>query len=156
MVEGKEEADAVDTEDSNDIEIPLDTEYNTIQEEDCIDKDGRLYTRKVVQIDKFWDENTMDVSKKSPAILQYVLENGKAKRADEFNLENLEENQKLLIIYQCPDCSIHFSKMEQYEKHKCNKPTKLYKCEKCEETFTSIKLCNEHMKKHRTERGKNK
>ena len=28
---------------------------NTLRTEECIDSEGRLYTRKVVQIERFWD-----------------------------------------------------------------------------------------------------
>lgn len=30
---------------------------HTVQQQDCVDSEGRVYTRKVVKIDKFWNEN---------------------------------------------------------------------------------------------------
>lgn len=86
-------------------------------------------------------------------MLQYVLENGKAKKAEEFDLDNLSETQKLLIIYQCSTCNIHFSRLDQYERHKCTKTSNLYKCAKCDASFTTAKSVNAHMRLHKAEKG---
>lgn len=38
---------------------------NTIRTEECIDSEGRLYTRKVVQIERFWDRTPAQTSLQS-------------------------------------------------------------------------------------------
>lgn len=45
---------------------------NTLKTEECIDSDGRLYTRKVVQIDRFWDRTPVTLSTtKAPMIEKF-------------------------------------------------------------------------------------
>lgn len=128
-------------------------ELNTLKQEECQDKEGRRYTRKVVQIEKFWADSKED-EKPPPNELQYILENGKAKKATNFDSTNLSESQKVLVIYECPLCAMHFSKLDQYQKHSCNKSsTTVYKCTKCNLTFPTPKSANAHMKLHKHEKG---
>jgi hypothetical protein len=48
---------------------------NTLRTEECVDSEGRLYTRKVVQIEKFWDRMPIQVttsqSAKAPMIEKF-------------------------------------------------------------------------------------
>jgi hypothetical protein len=48
---------------------------NTLRTEECVDNDGRLYTRKVVQIERFWDRTPIQVttsqSAKAPMIEKF-------------------------------------------------------------------------------------
>jgi hypothetical protein len=45
---------------------------NTLRTEECIDSDGRLYTRKVVQIERFWDRTPVTLSStKAPMIEKF-------------------------------------------------------------------------------------
>lgn len=48
---------------------------NTLRTEECVDSEGRLYTRKVVQIERFWDRTPVQVptsqSAKSPMIEKF-------------------------------------------------------------------------------------
>lgn len=55
---------------------------NTLRTEECVDSEGRLYTRKVVQIERFWD--------RSPA--QSPLQSTKAPMIEKFfsNVEGVK------------------------------------------------------------------
>lgn len=48
---------------------------NTLRTEECVDNEGRLYTRKVVQIERFWDRTPIQVtttqSPKAPMIEKF-------------------------------------------------------------------------------------
>lgn len=48
---------------------------NTLRTEECVDNEGRLYTRKVVQIERFWDRTPIQVtssqSAKAPMIEKF-------------------------------------------------------------------------------------
>lgn len=48
---------------------------NTLRTEECVDSEGRLYTRKVVQIERFWDRTPIQVttsqSAKAPMIEKF-------------------------------------------------------------------------------------
>lgn len=47
---------------------------NTLRTEECVDNEGRLYTRKVVQIERFWDRTPIQVttqSTKAPMIEKF-------------------------------------------------------------------------------------
>lgn len=48
---------------------------NTLRTEECMDSEGRLYTRKVVQIERFWDRTPIQVttsqSAKAPMIEKF-------------------------------------------------------------------------------------
>lgn len=120
---------------------------NTIKQEDCVDKDGRLYTRKVVQIEKFWDEES--VRPRVPIVLKYVVtEEGSLTKID--NDEN-NEDVETIEIFQCSCCSVQFSKREHYNSHVCDPEIgSEYKCSMCESSFTNSQALSAHMKLHRT------
>lgn len=45
---------------------------NTLRTEECVDSEGRLYTRKVVQIERFWDRPTSSLlPAKAPMIEKF-------------------------------------------------------------------------------------
>ena len=45
---------------------------NTLRTEKCVDSDGRLYTRKVVEIERFWDRTPVTLSStKAPMIEKF-------------------------------------------------------------------------------------
>lgn len=45
---------------------------NTLRTEECVDNDGKLYTRKVVQIERFWDRTPVTLSStKAPMIEKF-------------------------------------------------------------------------------------
>lgn len=49
---------------------------NTLKTEECKDSEGRLYTRKVVQIEKFWNKNQQAAqSNKSSTLLEKLFSN---------------------------------------------------------------------------------
>lgn len=120
---------------------------DTIQQKNCLDKDGLVYTRKIVKIEKFWNDTSGNV-KPPPVIEKYLLEDGKARKVED---GNTEENVTYMEIYNCPNCDLKFSKVEQYYKHKCAGKTKEYKCSKCGSSFTSAKHLKAHMKVHKNE-----
>lgn len=139
---------------SNDDEETLsdtqteESSLNTLKVEDCVDKSGCLYTRKVVQIDKFWLEK-----KKPPVTLPYILEDGQAKKITEEELNSISDQSNLINIHQCPTCQIHFMKVEQYYKHTCAKQnSSTYVCSKCNLTFLSARSLSGHMRTHKYEK----
>lgn len=141
--------------DSNENEetIEVISEGQSIEHQYCYDKEGILYERKVVPIEKFWDEEKVP-DKQSPIMLPYILEEGKARKAEGEDLDNLGENQKLLIIYQCPHCNVHFSKLPQYQNHNCNTKSNSskYQCNRCDSTFNNVKCLNGHMRSHKLDK----
>lgn len=40
---------------------------NTLRTEQCVDNEGRFYTRKVVQIERFWDRTPIQITSQSSA-----------------------------------------------------------------------------------------
>jgi len=38
---------------------------NTLRTEECVDNEGRFYTRKVVQIERFWDRTPIQITSQS-------------------------------------------------------------------------------------------
>lgn len=63
-----EENDAID--DANTSQPTTEVEQkdinllHTVQQQECLDSEGRPYTRKVVKIDKFWNENDTSAENK--------------------------------------------------------------------------------------------
>lgn len=47
---------------------------NTLRTEECVDSEGRLYTRKVVQIEKFWDRVPIQVTTQSQSTKAPMIE----------------------------------------------------------------------------------
>lgn len=53
------------TESGNVINTRHRQSMNTLRTEECVDSEGRLYTRKVVQIERFWDRTPAQTSLQS-------------------------------------------------------------------------------------------
>ena len=99
--------------------------FNTLKQEDVMDKNGRMYTRKVVQVGKFWDKQDKsevleeslltsagEETREPPLTRTYLVQDGKALKLKGAST-NLEE-KSVLQIHQCQLCQMHFCKLEQY------------------------------------------
>ncbi|KAJ8916123.1 hypothetical protein NQ315_004490 [Exocentrus adspersus] len=139
-----------DEEYNNSAEYIEDTKSsNTIEEQQCVDKDGRVYTRKVVKIDKFWIDR-LEQEEDGPLTEQYLLENGKIRRISEEDAETVEDKDTIIQIHQCPKCFLQFPNLDHYHKHLCD-PTKIknkYKCAHCTAVFFTYQSLTGHMKSH--------
>nr|XP_022900317.1 zinc finger protein 585B-like [Onthophagus taurus]XP_022900318.1 zinc finger protein 585B-like [Onthophagus taurus] len=125
---------------------------NTLQQEEILDKDGRVYTRKVVQIEKFWNDDQNKKIKDPPLTHKYVVENNKVSKLND-DAPEIEKNT--LDIHQCSNCSLNFCKLEQYYRHKCNPKNNSneHKCNKCNATFQTVRSLSVHMKSHNNEKS---
>lgn len=76
---------------------------NTLRTEECIDSEGRLYTRKVVQIERFWDRTPIQVA---------TSQSTKAPMIEKF-FSNVEGIKVRFIFYllkkNCLECPIRIS-----------------------------------------------
>lgn len=119
----------------------------TVEEQQCVDKDGRIYTRKVIKINKFWEKSTEDVP---PLIQKFKVDkDGKVSQ-----LEDDEEvdDASVFIIHQCPMCYLQFPQLDHYKKHKCNPVTtkNKFKCIHCSKVFDTFESLETHIKTHLT------
>lgn len=125
----------------------------TIEEQQCLDKDGRVYTRKVVKIDKFWiDKDEQQAEKEGPMTEKYLLENGKIRKITEEEAEEIEDKETIIQIHQCPRCYLQFPNLDHYKKHQCD-PSKVknkFKCTHCTAVFLNYQSLTGHMKSHIT------
>lgn len=65
---------------------------NTLQQKDCRDKDGLVYTRKIVKIEKFWNESGGN-NRPPPIVDKYIVgEDGKIKEIVEVEDEKGSES----------------------------------------------------------------
>ncbi|KAJ8926511.1 hypothetical protein NQ314_021113 [Rhamnusium bicolor] len=122
----------------------------TIEEQQCLDKDGILYTRKVVKIDKFWMDKNVDDD--GPMTEKYVLEQGKIRKITEDEAELIEDKDSIIQIHQCPKCFLQFPNLNHYKKHLCD-PSKVknkFKCSHCTAVFLNYQSLTAHMKSHIT------
>ncbi|KAG5877630.1 hypothetical protein JTB14_030028 [Gonioctena quinquepunctata] len=69
MITSKNDDEVYEVPDNEDVVVS----NNTVEEQQCLDKDGRAYTRKVVRIDKFWTDENIN---STPMTENYVYENG--------------------------------------------------------------------------------
>ncbi|KAJ8953950.1 hypothetical protein NQ318_019193 [Aromia moschata] len=132
-----------DSENGDDLET--DEKTQTIEEQQCLDKEGRIYTRKVVKIDKFWIDDL-----NSPMTEKYVLENGKIRKISEDEAENILDKDAIIQIHQCPKCYLQFPNLDHYNKHFCD-PSKVknkFKCIHCTAVFLNYQSLTSHMKSH--------
>lgn len=124
---------------------------DTVQQQDCFDKDGRVYTRKVVKIEKFWDESatSSEGGKEPPISEKYLVKNGKARKLEPD--EEVAENAKTILVHKCKYCNMPFTRIDHYYKHKCGATNKdfQFKCTKCTANFKSAKSLCSHMKVHK-------
>ncbi|XP_034180367.1 uncharacterized protein LOC117604432 isoform X1 [Osmia lignaria lignaria] len=119
---------------------------NTLRTEECVDSEGRLYTRKVVQIERFWD--------RSPA--QTSLQSAKAPMIEKFfsNVEGVKVREKRLEatpmrMYRCNQCLQQFSKLGNFRVHACLHGNN--RCDSCDQTFATPKALQLHAKVHEGE-----
>lgn len=120
---------------------------NTIEEQECLDKDGRLYTRKVVKIDKFWtQENTLE----PPLCEKYIMEDGVVKKITDEEAQEIDDPSKLMDVFQCKGCCSQFPTSDNYYKHKCTeeKAQTKFRCTHCSAIFLNYKSLHVHMKCH--------
>lgn len=124
---------------------------DTVQQQECFDKDGRVYTRKVVKIEKFWDESAMssEGGKEPPISEKYIVQNGKARKMEDG--EELTEHTKTILVHKCKHCSMPFTRIDHYYKHKCGATNKDFQftCTKCTANFQNAKSLCAHMKVHK-------
>ncbi|XP_058806231.1 zinc finger protein 90 [Phymastichus coffea] len=115
---------------------------NTLRTEECIDSDGRTFTRKVVQIERFWDKSPVNLSStKAPMIEKFFS-----------NVEGVKVRDKSITVaptkmYRCNQCLGQFAKLTDFRVHNCFQTTN--RCEKCDLTFTSVRSMHAHMRTHR-------
>ncbi|XP_011136539.1 zinc finger protein 184 isoform X2 [Harpegnathos saltator] len=117
---------------------------NTLRTEECIDSEGRLYTRKVVQIERFWDRTPIQVatsqSSKAPMIEKFFS-----------NVEGIKVREKRLAaaplrMYKCNQCSQQFSKLGNFRVHACLHGNN--RCDHCDQSFATPKALQLHTKVH--------
>ncbi|CAK9817388.1 Zinc finger protein 180 [Anthophora quadrimaculata] len=119
---------------------------NTLRTEECVDSEGRLYTRKVVQIERFWD--------RTPA--QTSIQSTKAPMIEKFfsNVEGVKVREKRyaaapMRMYRCNQCLQQFSKLGNFRVHACLHGNN--RCDSCDQTFATPKALQLHAKVHEGE-----
>ncbi|EZA61797.1 hypothetical protein X777_09418 [Ooceraea biroi] len=118
---------------------------NTLRTEECVDSEGRLYTRKVVQIEKFWDRVPIQVTTQSQST--------KAPMIEKFfsNVEGVKVREKRLAtasvrMYRCNQCLQQFAKLGNFRVHACLRGNN--RCEQCDQSFATPKALQLHAKVH--------
>ncbi|XP_012275812.1 zinc finger protein 2 isoform X2 [Orussus abietinus] len=111
---------------------------NTLRTEECVDSEGRLYTRKVVQIERFWDRPP-----KAPMIEKFFS-----------NVEGVKVRDKNVAsaptkVYRCNQCFEQFDKLGDFRVHACLHGNN--QCDHCDQTFATIKALQMHAKSHEGE-----
>lgn len=116
---------------------------NTLRTEECVDNEGRFYTRKVVQIERFWDRTPIQITSQS----------AKAPMIEKFfsNVEGVKVREKRLAtasmrMYRCNQCLQQFSKLGNFRVHACLRGNN--RCEHCDQSFATPKALQLHMKVH--------
>ncbi|KYN45291.1 hypothetical protein ALC56_00255 [Trachymyrmex septentrionalis] len=124
---------------------------NTLRTEECVDSEGRLYTRKVVQIERFWDRTPVQVttpqSVKAPMIEKFFS-----------NVEGVKVRDKRLAtasvrMYKCNQCLQQFSKLGNFRVHACLGGNN--RCEHCDQSFATPRALQLHAKVHDGEADSN-
>lgn len=135
-----------DDEDSENDFIEYDENNRILEEQQCIDTDGRIYTRKVIKINKFWVDNSESIP---PITEKYTIDgNGKIRKIED-DLEGLAKDSTF-IIHQCPNCYLQFPLLDHYKKHICNPSNtkNKFKCIHCAKFFSTFESLNTHIKTH--------
>ncbi|XP_011861958.1 PREDICTED: zinc finger protein 91 isoform X2 [Vollenhovia emeryi] len=116
---------------------------NTLRTEECVDSEGRLYTKKVVQIERFWDRTPIQVT---------ASQSAKAPMIEKFfsNVEGVKVREKRLAssmrMYKCNQCLQQFSKLGNFRVHACLRGSN--RCEHCDQSFATPKALQLHAKVH--------
>ncbi|XP_020294588.1 zinc finger protein 813-like isoform X2 [Pseudomyrmex gracilis] len=120
---------------------------NTLRTEECVDSEGRLYTRKVVQIERFWDRTPIQVT---------TSQSAKAPMIEKFfsNVEGVKVREKRLAtasvrMYRCNQCLQQFSKLGNFRVHACLHGNN--RCEHCDQSFATPKALQLHVKVHESD-----
>lgn len=120
---------------------------NTLRTEECIDSEGRLYTRKVVQIERFWDPPPPPP--KSSMIEKFFSNAEGVKVRDKVENSSTPTAGTSNRVYRCTECLEHFSKLSEFRTHTCSQGNK--NCEICDLSFANLKALQIHMKVHEME-----
>lgn len=130
-----------------------------MQQEECVDKNGRLYTRRVVKIEKFWDDkdtksNSSLTAKESDGTLkENIVTEGTVLENVETGNDNSAIDEEILEFYQCSKCAKRFVSIQHYSKHKCSgipeENSKFKKCKICKACFVNSEYLEAHMKIHK-------
>ncbi|CAL1678334.1 unnamed protein product [Lasius platythorax] len=135
------------SEDSENVNARQRQTMNTLRTEECVDNEGRFYTRKVVQIERFWDRTPIQITSQSSA---------KAPMIEKFfsNVEGVKVREKRLAtasmrMYRCNQCLQQFSKLGNFRVHACLRGNN--RCEHCDQTFATPKALQLHVKVHEGE-----
>ncbi|XP_035739180.1 zinc finger protein 595-like isoform X2 [Vespa mandarinia] len=124
---------------------------NTLCTEECVDSEGRLYTRKVVQIERFWDRTSIAIpptqSTKAPMIEKFFS-----------NVEGVKVREKRIAptsvrMYRCNQCLQQFTKLAIFREHACLRGNN--RCDSCDQTFATSKALQLHSKIHEGEPDSN-
>ncbi|KAI4488855.1 hypothetical protein M0804_004353 [Polistes exclamans] len=124
---------------------------NTLYTEECVDSEGKLYTRKVVQVERFWDRNSMEVppvqSVKAPMIEKFFS-----------NVEGVKVREKRIAptsvkMYRCNQGLEQLNKLASLREHACLRGNN--RCDTCDQTFATSKALQLHSKVHEGESDSN-
>ncbi|XP_011301587.1 zinc finger protein 345 isoform X2 [Fopius arisanus] len=112
---------------------------NTIKTEECIDSEGRLYTRKVVQIEPFWDRsNNVNSNSKTTSMLEKFFSNAEQTKKHDLPVPPKD--------YRCNQCQEHFPRLVDFRTHVCMNGSN--HCDHCDQSFATIKALQIHSKIH--------
>jgi KRAB domain-containing zinc finger protein len=128
---------------------------NTITQQDFKDKEGRLYTRKFVKIDKFW----LQEDPIKPVTQKYLIGDNGVKKLGPDEATHILDKNSIIEIKKCLNCNQFFAAGDAYETHVCQdnlqpdpSPKKSssapYNCEICNTTFPTFKSLRLHRRMH--------
>ncbi|KAI4499529.1 hypothetical protein M0802_005425 [Mischocyttarus mexicanus] len=124
---------------------------NTLYTEECVDSEGRLHTRKVVQVERLWDRNSMEVpsvqSTKAPMIEKFFS-----------NVEGVKVREKRIAptsmkMYRCNQGLDQFNKLATFRE--VHASLRGNRCDTCDQTFATSKALQIHSKVHEGESDSN-
>ncbi|XP_043502367.1 zinc finger protein 383-like isoform X2 [Polistes fuscatus] len=124
---------------------------NTLYTEECVDSEGKLYTRKIVQVERFWDRNSMEVppvqSAKAPMIEKFFS-----------NVEGVKMREKRIAptsmkMYRCNQGLEQLNKLASLREHAYLRGNN--RCDTCDQSFATSKALQLHLKVHEGESDSN-
>lgn len=115
---------------------------NTLRTEECIDSEGRLYTRKVVQIERFWDKqsNNSSTITKPASMIEKFFSNAEGVKTRSKNDSTPQR------MYRCNQCLEQFPRLGEFRTHVCLNGSN--QCDHCEQAFATPKALQIHLKTH--------
>ncbi|XP_008550811.1 zinc finger protein 595 isoform X2 [Microplitis demolitor] len=118
---------------------------NTLRTEECVDSEGRRYTRKVVQIERFWDKK--DKSINSAKMIEKFFANPENEpKPLSLSSTKTRKNEMPQRMYRCNQCLEQFSKLGEFRNHACCNGSN--QCDNCDQAFATVKALQLHMKVH--------